>query len=113
MCSACRGISSWDLAGGRRLRTFHKFPECLRACGSGGLFYVGEVEVDHGLAVDAEAEFVDDFMMHGWLRRGDEVAVLGIPVFEESTSVQTRDGLAGALVSGGLGNPDAGRLAAG
>ncbi len=32
---------------------------------------VGEVEVDHGLAVDAEAVLVDDFVRwRGWLRRG-------------------------------------------
>ena len=49
-----------------------------------GAVDVREVEVDHGLAVEAEAELVDDLVngARGHVAR-DQVAVLGIPLLEE------------------------------
>ena len=80
----------------------------------GGAVDVGEVEVDHGLAVDAEAEFVDDLVDGaGGDVAGDEIAVLGIPLLEEVEALGLGDLLDGALVAGGARNPDAAALAAG
>ncbi len=65
---------------------------------------VREVEVDHGLAVDAHVVFVDDFEdVAGGDVAGDEVAVLGVPLFEEVPAVGFGDGLGCALVVRSLG----------
>ena len=79
-----------------------------------GAVDVGDVEVDHGLAVDAHAVLVDDFEDGaGGDVAGDEVAVLGVPLFEEVPAVGFGDGLGGALVVLVLGDPDAAAFAAG
>ncbi len=75
---------------------------------------VGEVEVDHGLAVDAHAVLVDDLEDGaGGDVAGDEVAVLGVPLFEEVPALAFGDGFAGALVVLVAGDPDAAAFAAG
>jgi hypothetical protein len=76
-----------------------------------GAVDVGEVEVDHGLAVDAEAELVDHLVngARGDVA-GDEVAVLGIPLFEEVPAVGLGNLLDGALVAGRCAEPRRGRL---
>ena len=57
------------------------------------------VEVDHGLAVDAHAVLVDDFEDgSGGDVAGDEVAVLGVPLFEEVPAVGLGNGFGYALV---------------
>ena len=74
---------------------------------------VGEVEVDHGLAVDAEAVLVDDLVdgAGGDVAR-NEVAVFRIPLFEEVEALGLGDLLDGALVARGARNPDAAAFAA-
>ena len=75
---------------------------------------VGDVEVDHGLAVDAHVVLVDDFEDGaGGDVAGDEVAVLGVPLFEEVPAFGFGDGLRGALVVLVFGDPDAAAFAAG
>ena len=65
---------------------------------------VGEVEIDHGLAVDAQALFVDNLVNGaGGHVAGDEVAVFGIPLFEEVEALGLGDLLDGARVAGTRG----------
>ena len=75
---------------------------------------VGEVEVDHRLAVDAEAVLVDHLVngARGHVAR-DEVAVLRIPLFEEVEALGLGNLLEGALVAGRARHPDAAAFAAG
>ena len=74
---------------------------------------VREVEVDHGLAVDAETLLVDHFVngARGHVAR-HEVAVFRIPLLEEVEALGFRDGFDGALVAGSARNPDTAALAA-
>ncbi len=75
---------------------------------------VGEVEVDHGLAVDAEAVLIDDFVNGaGGDVAGNEVAVFRIPLFEEVEAIGLGNLLDGALVAGSARNPDAATFATG
>src|ERR1700744_5725285 len=69
--------------------------------------YVGQVEIDHGLAVDAEAVFVNRFKdgAGGDVAR-DEIAVFGIPLFKEVPAVGVRDLIEGSLVAGFARDPD-------
>ncbi|MCU1226923.1 MAG: hypothetical protein JWQ42_5016 [Edaphobacter sp.] len=75
---------------------------------------VGDVEVDHGLAVDAHAMLVHHFKYcpGGDVAR-DEVAVLGVPLLEEVPAVAFGDRLRCALVVLVPGDPDAAAFAAG
>ena len=75
---------------------------------------VGEVEVDHRLAVDAEAVLVDDLVdgAGGDVAR-NEVAVFRIPLFEEVEALGLGNLLDGTLVAGSARNPDAAAFAAG
>ena len=76
---------------------------------------VGEVEIDHRLAVDAQAVLVDDLEdgAGGDVAR-DEVAVLGIPLFEEVPAVGLGNAASAARLSSLLArNPDAAAFAAG
>ena len=84
----------------------------LVVCGSRSMWV--DVEVDHGLAVDAHVVLVDDLEDGaGGDVAGDEVAVLGVPLFEEVPAVGFGDGFGGALVVLVLGDPDAAAFAAG
>ena len=78
-----------------------------------GAVDVREVEIDHGLAVDAQVFFVDDFVngAGGDVAR-DQVAVFGIPLFEEVEALGFGDRFGGALVAGRARNPDAAAFAA-
>ncbi len=75
---------------------------------------VGEVEIDHRLAVEAEAVFVDDLVngARGHVAR-NEVAVLRVPLFEEVPALGLGNLLYGALVAGRARHPDAATFAAG
>jgi hypothetical protein len=75
---------------------------------------VSYIEVDHGLAVDAHAVLIDDFEdgAGGYVSRY-EVAVLGIPLFEEVPALGLGDGFGGALVVLVAGYPDAATFASG
>src|SRR5450631_1819110 len=74
---------------------------------------VGEVEVNHRLAIDAEVVLVHHFKNRssGHIAR-HEVAVFRIPLFEEVPTVVLRDALWVALVSLRLRNPNASAFAA-
>ena len=65
---------------------------------------VGEVEVDHRLAVDAEVVLVDDLedFAGGHIAR-DQVAIFRIPLFEEVPALFFRNGFGIALVARVLG----------
>ncbi len=68
---------------------------------------VGEVEVNHRLAIDAEIMLVHHFENRA--RRHiarDEVAILRIPLFEEVPAVALRDRLRVTLVALSFRNPD-------
>src|SRR4030095_9296805 len=72
---------------------------------------VGKVEVDHRLAVDAEIVLVDDLEdgASGDIAR-DQVAVLGIPLFEEVPALAFGNALGITLVSGRFPDPAAAPL---
>src|ERR1019366_2084340 len=74
---------------------------------------VGEVEVNHRLAIDAEVELEHHFEngAGGHVAR-DEVAVFRIPLFEEIPALFLRDRLGVAFVARSLGNPHASTFAA-
>src|SRR5450631_122197 len=74
---------------------------------------VGEVEVNHRLAIDAEVVLVHHFenRSSGHIAR-HEVAVFRIPLFEEVPTIALRDALWVALVSLRLRNPNASAFAA-
>ena len=73
-----------------------------------------QVEVDHRLSADAEAELVHHLVdVAGGDVARHQVAVLGIHVLEEVPAVGLRHLLAGAGLLGILGNPDAAAFAAG
>ena len=75
---------------------------------------VGEVEIDHRLAVDAEVVLVHHFVdgAGGDVAR-HQVAVLRIPLFEEVPPLIFRDRLRIAFVAGSLRDPDASAFSAG
>ncbi len=74
---------------------------------------VGEVEIDHGLAVDAQPVLIDH-LENG--AGGDvarhQIAVLGIPLFQEVPALLLRDRARFALVAGLPRHPHASALAA-
>src|SRR5580658_12105 len=75
---------------------------------------VGEVEVDHRLAVDAEVELEHYFENRaGSHVARNEVAVFRIPLFEEIPALTFRNGVGIALVALRLRYPDASTFAAG
>ncbi len=75
---------------------------------------VGEVEIDHRLAVDAEVVLVHHFVdgAGGDIAR-HQVAVFWIPLFEKVPPFFFRDRLRVAFVAGGSGDPDASAFSAG
>ncbi len=75
---------------------------------------VRDVEVDHGLTIDAHVVLVHHFEYcpGGYVARY-EVAVLGVPLLEEVPAVALGDGLGCALVVLVFGDPDAAAFAAG
>ena len=74
---------------------------------------VGEVEIDHRLAVNAEVVLEDDFEDGaGRHIARHQVAILRIPLFEEVPPVTLRDGVRIALVARGFRHPNASALAA-
>ena len=74
---------------------------------------VGEVEIDHGLSVEAHVVFVHDLEdgAGGDVAR-DQVAVLRVPLFEEVPAFGVGDGTRIALVVFVAGHPDAAAFAA-
>ena len=74
---------------------------------------VGEVEIDHGLPVDAEIVLVYHLVngARGHVA-GDEVAVLWVPLFKEVPALGFGDLLEGAVVAGLARHPDAAAFAA-
>ena len=103
-----------DVAGIVADEFFVDFKDAFELAVEGFAVDVGEVEIDHGLAVDAEAFFIDDFVDGaGGDVAGDEVAVFWEPLFEEVEALGLGDFFDGARVAGGARNPDAAAFAAG
>src|SRR5262249_40050838 len=69
---------------------------------------VSQVEINHGLAVDTKLVLVDNFMnrARGHVTR-NQVAVLGIPLFEKIKALGSGDLERIALIAFVLRNPDA------
>src|SRR5205814_1330636 len=90
------------------------FEDALELAVEGLAIDVGEVEIDHGLAVDAKAMLVDNLVngAGGDVAR-DEVAVFGVPLLEEVEAIGLGDLLDGALVAGSARYPDAAAFSTG
>ena len=75
---------------------------------------MGQVEVDHRLAVNAQAVLVHDFMYgaRGHVTR-DQIAVLGIPLLEEVPAFACWDGTRITFVARLLRHPNAAALTTG
>ena len=75
---------------------------------------MGQVQVNHGLAVQAQAKLVDHLVNGaGSHIARNEVAVLGIPLLEEIKAIRVWNLLDGALVAGGPWHPDPAAFATG
>src|SRR5581483_6259677 len=75
---------------------------------------VGQVKIDHRLAVNAETVLVDDLVnsASGYVTR-NQVAVFRVPLFQKIPALALRDRQRVALVAGSLRHPDSPAFAAG
>ena len=89
------------------------FENALELAIESGAVDVRQVEIDHRLPIDAEVEFVNHFV-DGTGRdiARHQVAILGIPLFQEVPALAFRNALGIALVVRLLGYPDTATFAA-